>query len=75
MPEEVMPELSEFPAVMTTGDVAKALNIREDLAIKHMRVGKLPGFKVGGSWRVRRSEIQAVMEGTWHPAGPPVDDE
>lgn len=69
MQEEVLPELAGYPRVMTSGDVADALNIREELAIKHMRSGKLPGFKVGGSWRVRRVDIQGVMEGTWRPAG------
>jgi excisionase family DNA binding protein len=75
VPEEVLPELAQYPVVMTSGDVARALNIREELAIKHMRAGKLPGFKVGGSWRVRRADIQQVMEGTWQPAGHPADDE
>lgn len=73
--EEPLPELARYPVVMTSGDVAEALNIREDLAIKHMRARKLPGFKVGGAWRVRRSDIQKVMEGTWQPATQQADDE
>lgn len=68
------PELAGYPPVMTTAQVATALNLSHQLVVKHMGRGRLPGFKVGGSWRVRRADIQAVMEGRWNPVNPVEDD-
>ena|GEM_PF-2894764 len=74
MTPDPLPELAGYPLVMTTAQVAEALNLSHQLVIKHMGTGRLPGFKVGGSWRVRRADIQAVMEGDWKPLQPVEDD-
>lgn len=43
--------------VMTMREVADYLKINEKTAYKLTADGKIPGFKVGGAWRFRKSEI------------------
>ena len=43
--------------IMTIHDVAVYLKITEKTAYRLVSEGKIPGFKVGGSWRFNRSEI------------------
>jgi excisionase family DNA binding protein len=44
--------------IMTIRDVAGYLKLTEKTAYRLVSEGLLPGFKVGGSWRFRRSEIE-----------------
>lgn len=48
--------------IMTVKDVATYLKLNEKTADKRVVEGKLPGFKVGGSWRFRRSAIEAWID-------------
>lgn len=69
MPEpEVLPELAGYGPVMTPAEIAEVLNLNREVVTRLIREGRLPGFRVGGTWRTRRADIQAVMTGTWHPA-------
>ncbi len=43
--------------IMTIKEVADYIKITEKTANRLVVAGDLPGFKVGGSWRFRRSEI------------------
>lgn len=43
---------------MTIKEVAEYLKVKENTAYKLAAEGKIPGFKVGGSWRFKRSEIE-----------------
>lgn len=43
--------------ILTIGEVAELLKINEKTAYKLASAGKIPGFKVGGSWRFQRQEI------------------
>ena len=45
--------------IMTMKEVAEYLKINEKTAYRLAADGKIPGFKVGGSWRFRRKEIEA----------------
>lgn len=45
--------------IMTIQEVATYLKIKEKTAYRLAAGGKIPGFKVGGSWRFRRNEIEA----------------
>lgn len=45
--------------IMTIVDVATYLKITEKTAYRLVSEGKIPGFKVGGSWRFNREEILA----------------
>lgn len=44
--------------IMTISDIASYLKITEKTAYRLVSEGKIPGFKVGGSWRFNRAEIQ-----------------
>jgi excisionase family DNA binding protein len=43
--------------ILTIREVAELLKINEKTAYKLASAGKIPGFKVGGSWRFGRQEI------------------
>ncbi len=49
--------------IMTIREVADYLKLTEKTAYRPVAEGKIPGFKVGGSWRFRRSEIEDWIEG------------
>ncbi|MBV1929033.1 MAG: helix-turn-helix domain-containing protein [Gammaproteobacteria bacterium] len=44
--------------ILTLKEVAKYLKLAEKTAYKLAADGKLPGFKVGGSWRFKQSDIE-----------------
>lgn len=48
--------------IVTIKEVAEFLKIKEKTAYRLVAEGKIPGFKVGGSWRFRRSEIEAWID-------------
>ncbi len=48
--------------IMTIREVAAYLKLTEKTAYRLAAEGKIPGFKVGGSWRFRRSEIEKWIE-------------
>lgn len=43
--------------ILTVREVATYLKIKEKTAYRLAAEGKIPGFKVGGSWRFCRDEI------------------
>lgn len=43
--------------IMTIKEIAEYLKIKEKTAYARTAKGSLPGCKVGGSWRFRKSEI------------------
>ena len=48
--------------IMTIKEVAAFLKIKEKTAYRLVADGKIPGFKVGGSWRFRRGEIESWID-------------
>jgi len=44
--------------ILTIKDVARYLKLAEKTAYRLAAEGKLPGFKVGGSWRFKQSDIE-----------------
>lgn len=48
--------------ILTIKEVAVYLKLAEKTAYKLAAEGKLPGFKVGGSWRFKQSDIDAWIE-------------
>lgn len=48
--------------ILTIREVAELLKINEKTAYKLASVGKIPGFKVGGSWRFERQEIASWIK-------------
>lgn len=45
--------------IMTIKEVGKYLKLSDRSAYRLAQEGTLPAFKVGGSWRVRRSDLDA----------------
>lgn len=43
--------------IFTIKEVSSYLELAEKTSYRLASEGKLPGFKVGGSWRFRKSEI------------------
>ena len=48
--------------IITIREVADYLKLTKKTAYRLVAEGKIPGFKVGGSWRFRRSEIEKWIE-------------
>ena len=48
--------------IMTIKEVAEYLKITEKTAYRLAGDGKIPGFKVGGAWRFRQSEVDAWID-------------
>lgn len=44
--------------ILTLKEVAEYLKLAEKTAYRLAAEGKLPGFKVGGSWRFKREDIK-----------------
>jgi excisionase family DNA binding protein len=44
--------------IMTIHEVAEYLKLNEKTAYRLASEGEIPGFKVGGSWRFDRREIE-----------------
>lgn len=44
--------------IMTIKEVSEYLKLTKKTAYRLVAEGKIPGFKVGGSWRFRRDEIE-----------------
>ena len=48
--------------IMTIKEVAEYLKITEKTAYRLAGGGRIPGFKVGGAWRSRQSEVDAWID-------------
>ena len=48
--------------ILTLKEVAAYLKLAEKTAYRLASEGKLPGFKVGGSWRFKREDLEAGIE-------------
>jgi excisionase family DNA binding protein len=48
--------------ILTLEEVAKYLKLAKKTAYRLAAEGKLPGFKVGGSWRFKRIDIEEWIE-------------
>ena len=48
--------------ILTLKEVADYLKLAEKTAYRLAAEGKLPGFKVGGSWRFKQTDIERWIE-------------
>ncbi|WP_085299716.1 methylation-associated defense system helix-turn-helix domain-containing protein MAD1 [Cognaticolwellia mytili] len=48
--------------ILTLKEVAAYLKLTEKTAYRLASEGKLPGFKVGGSWRFKRDDLEKWIE-------------
>ncbi len=54
--------------ILTIKEVAEYLKVTERTLYRLAQEGKVPAFKVGASWRFKRADIDAWIEGQ-KPAG------
>jgi excisionase family DNA binding protein len=52
--------------ILTIQELAEYLKLNEKTAYRLAGEGKLPGFKVGGSWRFKREDIAQWIEQQKH---------
>lgn len=50
------------PDIMTVSQVAKYLQISEMTAYKLVNEGKIPAFKIGRHWRVKKEDLGVFIE-------------
>ncbi|KGJ90826.1 methylation-associated defense system helix-turn-helix domain-containing protein MAD1 [Colwellia psychrerythraea] len=48
--------------ILTIQELAEYLKLNEKTAYRLASEGKLPGFKVGGSWRFKRVDLEKWIE-------------
>jgi|TARA_R110000796_G_scaffold102044_14_gene210928 excisionase family DNA binding protein len=48
--------------ILTLKEVAEYLKLTEKTAYRLASEGKLPGFKIGGSWRFKRDDLESWIE-------------
>ncbi len=54
--------MAEENEIMTISQVAKYLQISEITTYRLVQEGKIPAFKVGRSWRVKREDLNEFIE-------------
>ena len=54
--------------ILTIKDVAEYLKVNERTIYRLAASGELPGFKVGNSWRFKRSELEQYIAEQQHRA-------
>lgn len=57
-----MSETSALPEVLTVGEVATYLRVSETTVWRWCSNGRLPAFRIGRSWRVRRSDLELNID-------------
>lgn len=48
--------------IMTIREVAQFLRLTEKTAYRYALEGVIPGFKVGGAWRFRKSDLEQWID-------------
>ena len=54
--------MTELKSVLTLQEVAEYLRIHEMTAYRFCRLGKIPAFRVGGRWRCKLKDLEALMQ-------------
>lgn len=52
----------ETEGIFTIKELSSYLKLAEKTAYRLVSEGKIPGFKAGGSWRFRKSEIDVWIK-------------
>lgn len=59
-----MPDELAHPPILTVAEVARYLRVSETTVWRWCSSGKLPAFRIGRSWRVRREELSQIIGDT-----------
>jgi len=54
--------MSKSKQVMTIKDIADYMDMHPMTIYKYVKEGKIPAFKIGSSWRIRRDTIKKWIE-------------
>jgi excisionase family DNA binding protein len=54
-------ELNSESSILTADEVAEYLKLSKITVYKLAKDGSIPGFRVGGSWRFSKSNIEKMM--------------
>lgn len=59
-----------FPALFTVHEAARVLKMTPNGMRRLLGCGAVPGFKLGGEWRLRRADVLALVHSVYVPASP-----
>ncbi|MDO8602558.1 MAG: helix-turn-helix domain-containing protein [Candidatus Omnitrophota bacterium] len=54
--------MTKAKQVMTVKEIAEYLGVHPMTIYKYVKDGKIPAFKIGTSWRIRRDSIKKWMD-------------
>ena len=57
-----MRQVAELREVMNVDQAARYLGVSPDTLYKYLSEGKLPAFKLGNRWRLKKSTLDRWME-------------
>ena len=58
--------MTKAKQVMTVKEIAEYLDVHPMTIYKYVQDGKIPAFKIGASWRIRRDSIKKWMDENEH---------
>jgi excisionase family DNA binding protein len=64
-----MRRVAELREVMNVEQAARYLGVSPDTLYKYLSEGKLPAFKLGNRWRLKKSTLDRWMEQQSRPRG------
>lgn len=56
-PRRVVRSFDELPAILDVSDIAIVLNVCTETVLRMCQKGKLPAFKAGTKWRMRKERL------------------
>ncbi len=57
-------QMTKLKRVLTIGEVAEMLRVHPTTIYRLVKRGELPGFKVGGNWRINSQALDSWLEGS-----------
>jgi excisionase family DNA binding protein len=64
MPDFKTETKRERTQIMTLAEVSKYIGMHKMSVYRYIKKGTIPGFKVGGQWRVSKAALDAHFEAT-----------
>ena len=58
--------MTKAKKVMTVKEIAEYLGVHPMTIYKYVQDGKIPAFKIGASWRIRKDSIKKWMDENEH---------
>ena len=58
--------MAKAKQVMTVKEIAEYMGVHPMTIYKYVQDGKIPAFKIGASWRIRKDSIKKWMDENEH---------